>query len=52
MPIGAPDDSEIKDPKDENINIEPEKGYTLVGKIRAASVEAAKNRISSLRKQN
>jgi len=52
MPIGAPDDSEIRDPKDENMNIEPERGYTLVGKIRAASVEAAKNRITSLRKQN
>jgi hypothetical protein len=52
VPIGVLDDSEVRDPRDENLNVEPELGYTLVGKIRATSMEAARNRIGILRKQN
>ena len=50
MSIGLPDDSEIRDPVDENLNGKPETGFSMVGKIRAVSVEAARNRLSEIRK--
>ena len=52
VPVGLTYDSEIPDPKDEVFDNKADPAYSMVGKMRQLSQEAARNRITSLRKQS